>query len=77
MSADRFPRVASFKTAAAFRAHLAGLDIPLQFEDDLAKPEDSPLADPLEVDGVRIGNRFCILPMEGWDGTTRRASRAS
>ena len=69
MSADRFPRVASFKTAAAFRAHLAGLDIPLQFEDDLAKPEDSPLADPIEVDGVRIGNRFCILPMEGWDGT--------
>jgi 2,4-dienoyl-CoA reductase-like NADH-dependent reductase (Old Yellow Enzyme family) len=69
VSADRFPRVASFKTAAAFRAHLAGLDIPLQFEDDLAKPEDSPLADPLEVDGVRIGNRFCILPMEGWDGT--------
>ena len=20
-------------------------------------------------DGVRVGNRFCILPMEGWDGT--------
>jgi 2,4-dienoyl-CoA reductase-like NADH-dependent reductase (Old Yellow Enzyme family) len=21
------------------------------------------------MDGVRVGNRFCILPMEGWDGT--------
>jgi NADPH2 dehydrogenase len=23
----------------------------------------------MDVDGVRVGNRFCILPMEGWDGT--------
>ena len=22
------------------------------------------------IDGRRVGNRFCILPMEGWDGTT-------
>ena len=29
----------------------------------------SPLAQPIDVDGVRVGNRFCILPMEGWDGT--------
>src|SRR5205085_1243019 len=27
-------------------------------------------AQPLIVDGTRVGNRFCILPMEGWDGTT-------
>src|SRR5690606_670198 len=33
-------------------------------------PSESPLAQPLEVNGHRIGNRFCILPMEGWDGTT-------
>ena len=25
---------------------------------------------PIAVDGVRVGNRFCILPMEGWDGTS-------
>ncbi|MCM3878679.1 MAG: hypothetical protein ND807_01095 [Vicinamibacterales bacterium] len=61
------PRVASLKTAAAFRAHLTTSKIPLEFDDTLANP--SPLALPLEVDGVRIGNRFCILPMEGWDGT--------
>ena len=29
----------------------------------------SPLAQPLEADGLRAGNRFAILPMEGWDGT--------
>jgi 2,4-dienoyl-CoA reductase-like NADH-dependent reductase (Old Yellow Enzyme family) len=60
-------RVASLKTAAAFRAHLTKSNIPLEFDDTLARP--SPLAQPLIVGGVRVGNRFCILPMEGWDGT--------
>ena len=35
----------------------------------MASGPSSPLAQPLDVDGVRVGNRFCILPMEGWDGT--------
>jgi NADPH2 dehydrogenase len=69
VSGERFPRVASFKTADAFRRHLATLGIPLQFDNELARPEDSPLGKPMEVAGVRVGNRFCILPMEGWDGT--------
>jgi 2,4-dienoyl-CoA reductase-like NADH-dependent reductase (Old Yellow Enzyme family) len=63
------PRVASLKTAAAFRAHLRRHAIPLDFDDELAAPAASPLAQPFEIDGVRVGNRFCILPMEGWDGT--------
>jgi len=35
----------------------------------LDPPGASPLAQPFELDGIRVGNRFCILPMEGWDGT--------
>jgi 2,4-dienoyl-CoA reductase-like NADH-dependent reductase (Old Yellow Enzyme family) len=31
---------------------------------------DGPLAEPIEFNGKQIGNRFCIHPMEGWDGTT-------
>ena len=65
----RYPRVASFKTAQALRAHLAASGIALEFDDELAAPAASPLARPLECDGIRVGNRFCILPMEGWDGT--------
>ena len=61
--------MASLKTAQALRAHLLKHDIPLQFDDERAKGGESPLAQPIEVDGVRVGNRFCILPMEGWDGT--------
>ncbi len=69
MSEPAYPRVAAFKTAAAFRAHLQRAHIPLEFDDQLASPAASPLAQPLEVDRVTVGNRFCILPMEGWDGT--------
>jgi 2,4-dienoyl-CoA reductase-like NADH-dependent reductase (Old Yellow Enzyme family) len=68
-----FPRVASLKTAAAFRAHLEQSAIELPFDDRLAAPPLSPLARAIERDGVRVGNRWCILPMEGWDGTREGA----
>src|SRR5262245_3963201 len=64
-----YPRIATLKTAEAFRAHLTASGIPLAFDDVLAPPGESPLARSIEVNGVRVGNRFCILPMEGWDGT--------
>jgi 2,4-dienoyl-CoA reductase-like NADH-dependent reductase (Old Yellow Enzyme family) len=67
VSTTSYPRVASLKTAAAFRAHLTRSNIRLQFDD--AVDSAGALAQPLEIDGVRVGNRFCILPMEGWDGT--------
>jgi 2,4-dienoyl-CoA reductase-like NADH-dependent reductase (Old Yellow Enzyme family) len=69
VSRTPYPRVATLKTAAAFRAHLDRAGIPLAFDDRLAPAGDSPLAQSIDVDGVRVGNRFCILPMEGWDGT--------
>jgi NADPH2 dehydrogenase len=62
-----YPKVASLKTAAAFRTHLERSQIPLEF-DDTIDPSGA-LAQPIDAAGVRVGNRFCILPMEGWDGT--------
>jgi len=69
VSDPRWARVASLKTPEAFREHLAKSGIALPFDEALAAPASSPLARALQVDGVRLGNRFCILPMEGWDGT--------
>lgn len=69
MGRDRFPRVASLKTAAAFRAYLSASGIPLAFDDELTPAPESPLGRPIDADGLSAGNRFCILPMEGWDGT--------
>lgn len=69
MSRAAFPRVAALKNAPALRAHLEKSGIRLAFDDTLDPPDASPLGAPIDVDGVRIGNRFCVLPMEGWDGT--------
>ena len=66
---DSYPRVASLKNASLFRGHLTRSDIALEFDDVVLPPGESPLAQPFELDGVRVGNRFCVLPMEGWDGT--------
>lgn len=64
-----YPRVASLKTHADFMARLAELNLTLPC-DESSPSGDCQLAQPATVDGLTIGNRFCILPMEGWDGTT-------
>ena len=69
MSDPGWVRIATLRTAEAFRRHLEAGGIALDFDDTLASPAASPFARPLEADGLRAGNRFCILPMEGWDGT--------
>lgn len=66
-----YPRVASFRTSKAFLARLAELGIDLGFDAEIETGPDAPLAQPLTLrDGSVIGNRFAVLPMEGWDGTT-------
>jgi 2,4-dienoyl-CoA reductase-like NADH-dependent reductase (Old Yellow Enzyme family) len=61
-----YQRVARLRTADDFRAHLEPLGIAMPFDDVVDVPA---LAQPLTVDGRTIGNRFAILPMEGWDGS--------
>src|SRR5437667_2400808 len=64
-----YVRVASLKSAEAFRAHLSALGIELEFDETLEAGPEAPLARPCRFKGRTIGNRFCVLPMEGWDGT--------
>jgi len=64
-----YPRVASFKTAEAFRRYLRDIGVGFDLDDALESAPASPLAQAIDVEGVRVGNRFCVLPMEGWDGT--------
>jgi len=63
-----YTRVASLKNAQVFRQYLQSCGADIAFDETLDAPGSSPLAQPFELDGVRTGNRFCILPMEGWDG---------
>ena len=64
-----FRRVAQLKTAAQFREYLASLNIDLPFDEIVESGPDSPLAQPHSTRKFTAGNRFCVLPMEGWDGT--------
>ena len=61
------------KTVEAFRERLAALNLAIECDDEILKAPESPLAQPLDIDGFRgggfrVGNRWVIHPMEGWDG---------
>ena len=65
-----FPKITQYKTPDALRARLAELGLDLALDDRiLSADQGSPMAEPITVGGQRIGNRWCIHPMEGWDGT--------
>jgi 2,4-dienoyl-CoA reductase-like NADH-dependent reductase (Old Yellow Enzyme family) len=64
-----YRRIASLRTRDDFAEYVAGLGIELPFDADLSTDRDAGLAAPFDLAGRTIGNRFSILPMEGWDGT--------
>jgi 2,4-dienoyl-CoA reductase-like NADH-dependent reductase (Old Yellow Enzyme family) len=64
-----FPRVSTLKTASDFRHRLDVLGVALPFDDALEHGNGAPLARPFVRPSGTVGNRFCILPMEGWDGS--------
>src|SRR5689334_25363240 len=71
MSQIYIRKIGHLKTAAELRGHLNELHLELPCDDaPLSAAQHSPLAQPLVVDGFMIGNRWCVHPMEGWDGTT-------
>src|SRR4051812_37529543 len=61
-------RIASLKTAASFREAQERLGIDLPFDETVEAGAESPLGRPYHWRGGDVGNRFAILPMEGWDG---------
>ncbi len=71
MAEDGFPKIGHFKEVASFTQHLQaiGANVPID-QQVLSAAQGSPLAQPLDVGGFIVGNRWCIHPMEGWDGTT-------
>ena len=59
-----YPKVISFRTLSEFAAYVKEQ----QFGFGLAEDEKTDaLAQPLSYCGRTIGNRWAILPMEGWD----------
>jgi len=63
-----YPKIAQLKSVAAFRARLVELGLELPVDDSpLSAAEGSPLAQPIQLGPLKVGNRWCIHPMEGWD----------
>jgi NADPH2 dehydrogenase len=67
-----YTRIAQLRTPAQFARHLQSLGITLSFDAELFPAPGSPLAQPCRLFAryAPLTNRFCILPMEGWDATT-------
>jgi NADPH2 dehydrogenase len=62
--------VRAIKEAPELLAYARSIGLDLPFDERLIGGPESPLAQPVELNGRTIGNRWAILPMEGWDNTT-------
>ena len=63
-----YKRVATLRNAQLFQNYLTSLGIDLPFDATVEHGADAPLAQPLATGMKTVGNRFAVLPMEGWDG---------
>jgi 2,4-dienoyl-CoA reductase-like NADH-dependent reductase (Old Yellow Enzyme family) len=66
-----YTRLAALRTPEQFSEHIRALGIFLDADPDLRTAPDSPLAQPYALItrrlSVTLSNRWCVLPMEGWD----------
>jgi 2,4-dienoyl-CoA reductase-like NADH-dependent reductase (Old Yellow Enzyme family) len=60
-------RVATLRSSEDVYNHCRTLRVELPCDNEILYGQDSPLAQPLRYQERVIGNRFAILPMEGWD----------
>jgi NADPH2 dehydrogenase len=60
-------RVATLRSKDALSAHCRALGTELPCDAEMDKGKEAPLAQPLVYRDRVIGNRFAVLPMEGWD----------
>lgn len=62
-----YPKAGSLDGVTGFRNYVNSLGLDMPCDDIVAHGPQSPLAQPIEVDGMKIGHRLAIHPMEGWD----------
>jgi NADPH2 dehydrogenase len=67
-----YKRIASLRTPEQFAEYIRNLGINLDFDSEMEAGPGSTLARPIRSVPLHEPqpNRFCVLPMEGWDGTT-------
>ena len=65
-----YKRVAQLRNAGQFKDYCEAVGADLPMDDVLDTGMNAPLAQPYTYRDITLSNRFSILPMEGWDGTT-------
>ncbi len=66
----KYSRIAQLKTVEEFVDYSKQYKVSLPFTSDLKQGYAEVFQQKISLkSGKTIGNRFCILPMEGWDGT--------
>jgi NADPH2 dehydrogenase len=69
MSERAYTPVGGLRSVAEFKAHVKSLGLSIPCDEEIIAGAEGSLGQPIEFNGKKIGNRFCIHPMEGWDGT--------
>ena len=65
---QNYIKIAQLRTVSEFRDQLAELDSVIPVDDSIQSADDgSPMAQELSMGPFKVGNRWCIHPMEGWD----------
>jgi NADPH2 dehydrogenase len=68
--AKSYTRIARLRSAQDFKLYLQTLGVSIPFDENISIGPGAHLAQKYTLkSGKTIGNRFCVLPMEGWDGT--------
>ena len=60
-----------------FLAYLEQVGAELPFDADVERGPSAPLSRPVGFSGLTAGNRFCVLPLEGWDADLEGRPTAS
>jgi len=61
--------IGAIKNVADFTSYLSQIGVSLPFDEEVKSGPDAPLARPYILGNKVIGNRFAVLPLEGWDST--------
>ncbi len=69
MKVREIVRLGSVRDVGRFQEYVHSLQLTIPCDRELVSGSESPLRQPLVRDGIKIGNRIAIQPMEGWDGT--------
>jgi len=62
-------RIAQLRTAEQFSSYCQQIGAAIPLDHELLSGADAPLSASYTYKQKTLGNRFAILPMEGWDGT--------